>query len=658
MSLLFNYANTFAMSKPLFEDELFKIRTQIPIRIGGFYHFNPIFTEDEKEIICYGIPENYGGALDNTFMFASNFTEECPFYLNYICLETGNITRSYYLGMHYYKDFCISESKKYIAIITRDEGGYESVHLYSLPNFELAQVISNPRINEEKKYIDLNLSNSISDYGAKKYDIRSIVQISPDDNYLVFSSMDYEYLQKSTSFSEGDGYENCIVVWDINKKEEKMFVNLSDSFRNQQVFKFHFSPDSKSVLCAYYHNFSNFISNQDGGNILVLDIENSKSYQLYGEDRPYFSYKLRQNSIYPEYKVKFNPKNNTFCLSYDKTHVLYIYSIANGELLHELYSDNWISDFYFIENYDKLVLACYNDYILLFDTDDYKLIKMIYNNYYINDCFLLTIGDEQILLVSPVINYDEKGKLISPNNEYNLINIKTGELISTLNFEKYIIPSLLTHSDSGRLLLGNNELNNYKQEFIIYDLSGIFKYYNVPKYRYEAEVLKSLGVFAGTGKGLDLDKVPTRMQGLIMMIRLLGKEAEAEALKNEESIFTDVPKWAVGYANYAFKSGLTKGIGNDLFGTDLELNANDFMTFMLRALGYDDSKGDFNYSHSINFANQIGMLTRWDVSELTHEAFLRDHIAKISMITLKTKIKNEDIVLINKLINDGIIVLN
>ena len=69
MSLLFNYANTFAMSKPLFEDELFKIRTQIPIRIGGFYHFNPIFTEDEKEIICYGIPENYGGALDNTFMF-------------------------------------------------------------------------------------------------------------------------------------------------------------------------------------------------------------------------------------------------------------------------------------------------------------------------------------------------------------------------------------------------------------------------------------------------------------------------------------------------------------------------------------------------------------------------------------------------------------
>ena len=128
--------------------------------------------------------------------------------------------------MHYYKDFCISESKKYIAIITRDEGGYESVHLYSLPNFELAQVISNPRINEEKKYIDLNLSNSISDYGAKKYDIRSIVQISPDDNYLVFSSMDYEYLQKSTSFSEGDGYENCIVVWDINKKKKMLLTYL------------------------------------------------------------------------------------------------------------------------------------------------------------------------------------------------------------------------------------------------------------------------------------------------------------------------------------------------------------------------------------------------------------------------------------------------
>ena len=42
-----------------------------------------------------------------------------------------------------------------------------------------------------------------------------------------------------------------------------------------------------------------------------------------------------------------------------------------------------------------------------------------------------------------------------------------------------------------------------------------------------ADTLNALGLFKGTGSGYDLDKTPDRTQGLVMLIRLLGKEAEA-----------------------------------------------------------------------------------------------------------------------------------
>ena len=54
-------------------------------------------------------------------------------------------------------------------------------------------------------------------------------------------------------------------------------------------------------------------------------------------------------------------------------------------------------------------------------------------------------------------------------------------------------------------------------------------------YLSSAEALHDLGLFQGTGTNADgtpiydLDKTPTRNQALIMLVRLLGKEAEAKA---------------------------------------------------------------------------------------------------------------------------------
>jgi len=80
--------------------------------------------------------------------------------------------------------------------------------------------------------------------------------------------------------------------------------------------------------------------------------------------------------------------------------------------------------------------------------------------------------------------------------------------------------------------------------------------------RYEeyAEKLATIGVFKGTPAGFELDRQPTRLEGLVMLIRLLGKEDEALSIKDEASVFTDVPDWGIPFTNYAYKNGLTKGL--------------------------------------------------------------------------------------------------
>lgn len=61
-----------------------------------------------------------------------------------------------------------------------------------------------------------------------------------------------------------------------------------------------------------------------------------------------------------------------------------------------------------------------------------------------------------------------------------------------------------------------------------------------------AASLKTLTLFRGSdtgyGEGFDLEKAPTRMEALIMLIRLLGEESEALTCTAYQP-FTDVPDW-------------------------------------------------------------------------------------------------------------------
>ncbi|NLA87894.1 MAG: hypothetical protein GX847_11580, partial [Clostridiales bacterium] len=108
-----------------------------------------------------------------------------------------------------------------------------------------------------------------------------------------------------------------------------------------------------------------------------------------------------------------------------------------------------------------------------------------------------------------------------------------------------------------------------------------------------AERLKALGLFQGVGTNPDgspnfnLESPPTRVEALVMLIRLLGREEEALS-GSWEHPFTDVPEWADRYVGYAFVNKLTNGISSVKFGTGAA-SCKMYLTFVLRSLGYSDT---------------------------------------------------------------------
>ena len=109
-----------------------------------------------------------------------------------------------------------------------------------------------------------------------------------------------------------------------------------------------------------------------------------------------------------------------------------------------------------------------------------------------------------------------------------------------------------------------------------------------------AEALKYLNLFRGSDKGFELDRAPTRMEAVIMLIRLLGQEYEIYGDENGNPYvhpFTDAPVWqdANDYLGYAYATGLTKGKTETTFDPNSPASLREVMTMTLRALGYVDT---------------------------------------------------------------------
>ena len=184
---------------------------------------------------------------------------------------------------------------------------------------------------------------------------------------------------------------------------------------------------------------------------------------------------------------------------------------------------------------------------------------------------------------------------------------------------------------------------------LILSVTGV---YAATDYTSEADKLYALGLFKGTNTGYELNRAPNRAESAAMLLKLLGVE-EAAKKANYAHPFTDVPAWASPFVGYMYKHGMTTGIGNHQFGAANLTQANEYMTFVLKALGYTNQ--DFNWQASLKFAADQGILNAVEAAALSTQPFHRNEMVHVSFAALSAKIKATHITLAERLVDDAAI---
>lgn len=171
-----------------------------------------------------------------------------------------------------------------------------------------------------------------------------------------------------------------------------------------------------------------------------------------------------------------------------------------------------------------------------------------------------------------------------------------------------------------------------------------------------ADVLKDLGLFQGSEAGYDLDRAPDRAEAATMMVRLLGKEAEAKTYYEanaDKFPFTDLDngyEWAKPYVAWLYDQGLTSGATATTFEPGNKCTAQQYTTFLMRALGYSDAEGgDFTYDKAIDFATEKGVV---DMFNMDADDFMRDDVVAMSYTALSVAPKSGETDLLTKLVGD------
>ncbi len=172
-----------------------------------------------------------------------------------------------------------------------------------------------------------------------------------------------------------------------------------------------------------------------------------------------------------------------------------------------------------------------------------------------------------------------------------------------------------------------------------------------------AHNLHILGLFQGTGQDANgnpifgLDRVPNRYEAVTMLVRLLGKEDDALS-GNWATPFNDVAEWAKPYVGYAYANELVYGTSATTYGGNAKVTASQYVTFVLRALGYDSST-DFQWDKAWELSDKIGLTDGRYTPGTT--VFVRGDLAIISESALDCCLKNSSVSLCDKLMQEGVL---
>lgn len=104
----------------------------------------------------------------------------------------------------------------------------------------------------------------------------------------------------------------------------------------------------------------------------------------------------------------------------------------------------------------------------------------------------------------------------------------------------------------------------------------------------DAVFLNELGLFQGTEQSYELDRTMTRAEGAVMLVRLLGEEADAK-VSVYQTPFTDVPDWAQLYVGWLYENKLTNGTSKTTYSPNDPMHFEQYAWFTGRAAGFTDN---------------------------------------------------------------------
>ena len=240
------------------------------------------------------------------------------------------------------------------------------------------------------------------------------------------------------------------------------------------------------------------------------------------------------------------------------------------------------------------------------------------------------------------------------------VNYSSGAVVDVT--DGTVLPSGGTLAVRHRYLVAEDTAANFvvTSKTAVVDWQGACTFHESTSTDYNAmaAALKAMhlfqGSFTGYGQGFDLEAAPTRLQALIMFIRVLGEENEALAW-NGICPFRDVQSGTNGakYVGYAFEKGYTNGYSATEFRPSSPVNARQYTEFVLRALGYS-SAANTDLSGALVRAQSAGLLTEGEVSMLQRDPFLRAELVYISYYALEVPVAGSGLTLAQRLMDKGV----
>lgn len=162
-----------------------------------------------------------------------------------------------------------------------------------------------------------------------------------------------------------------------------------------------------------------------------------------------------------------------------------------------------------------------------------------------------------------------------------------------------------------------------------------------------------LGMITGTGVNINggvdfaLTRGLSRLEAAVFAVRLMGAEAEAEEAQYSHP-YEDVPEWASAYVGYMYNRGLLGYIGGRQYLPNAAVSCDEFMSYMLYALGYRMNEGDYTLITAAALAREAGICVTDEDEPLT-----RGGACAAMYNALRSTMKDSKRVLSDKLVETG-----